>query len=305
MHLFAQNDFETIEAYRPKVAEFGVEGIWNYQSDYTSERSTNYQDEVERDLLLKFKIAAPLIMKKGKLLAAQFKYYEHRFDFDFDNIASRGELFSHLDRQKIMNGGLRMLYQTSTDGTKVTLAGGAEFKSDEVKWNRNSTKYFVSGLHQWNLTERKSIATGVVVNYDLGILNAYPVLIYENQINDKWALELSLPKSVSVRRRINNANYLIAKTQFKGWRYNLTNSISDENTDLTIRRADILFTLSWEHEIHDWLWFGVDAGYIKNVRHYLTNPGDRRADALANFNTQDAKFFKLSIFLVPPRRFFK
>ena len=89
---------QEVEVYRPKVAEFSAESIWNYNSHYDTERAGEVRDEVESDILLKFKMAAPLIMKEGKLLAAQFKYYEHRFDFNFNNAGAYRELFSHLDR---------------------------------------------------------------------------------------------------------------------------------------------------------------------------------------------------------------
>ncbi len=298
---------DVTEKYRPKIAEFGVETIWDYHTDYSSERlGTTYKDEVESDILLKFKIAAPLIMKENKLFGLQLKYYEHRFDFDFENQPVDDELFLHLDTRKIKNAGLRLFYQSKMDNNrKITLAGGAEFKSDQFTWNVNTTKYFISALHKWKINQKKDISVGAVVNYDLGLLNAYPVFIYENQINQNWALELSLPKSVSIRRKLNSSNYLIAKTQFKGWRYNLTGALTNENEDLTIRRADLLMTISWERELHDWLWFGIDVGYIKNLRYYLSEPGGRRRDALVDINSQDARYIKASLFIVPPRKFYK
>lgn len=232
------------------------------------------------------------------------KYYEHRFDFDLNQF-NNDELFLHMDSKKFKNAGIRAFYQFDKDETrKITLAGGAEFKSDHFEWSINTTKYFFSALHRWKLSDRKNITAGAVLNYDLGRFNAYPVLIYQNDLNKSWNLELSLPKSVAIRRRINASNFLIFKSQFKGWRYNLTNAIQDQNTDLTIRRADLLTTITWEHEIHDWLWFGVDAGYIHNLRHFLVDPGGSRRDALVNISSQDAHYFKLSLFLVPPRKFY-
>ena len=290
--------------YRPKVAEFGLETLLNYDINSSSERQGSNDSEIDYDRLLKFKIAAPIIFKKDRIFGVQLKYYKHRFFFDAGNEES--ELFSHLNNTTITNGGIRFFYQQDlNDKDKIRFVGGGEFKSDDYSWNANTTKYFVSGIWSRKLSKRTKIGTGIVFNRDIRTTSIYPVLTYERQLTDKLTLDLALPKSATLRKKINDSNYLIAKAEFKGWRYNLTNSIAGEESDLTIRKIDVQFVISWEREIHDWLWFQLDAGYTKNLRYYLAEPGGSNSDALVNINSDDTEYLKFSLFIVPPKKFYK
>ena len=99
--------------------------------------------------------------------------------------------------------------------------------------------------------------------------------------------------------------YLIGSTELVGWDYNLTRPLPNLDQNFTLNKLDLEFRLKLEREIHDWLWCGVDLGFNKNLRYFLTNPGERYRDALANIYADNTSFLKLSVFLVPPRKLFR
>ncbi len=115
---------------------------------------------------------------------------------------------------------------------------------------------------------------------------------------------MTLPKSISMRKEINPKPYLLGQVEFEGWRYNLTDAIGDERRDFTLRKADLEARILLEREIHDWLWFGVELGYNKNVSYYLANPGQRGNNALIDLRARDARYLKFTLFFVPPRSMF-
>lgn len=302
----ADSTNRSMDRYRPKVAEFSVEGLFDYNTSSSSENLNTAQNEVETDRLYKAKVAIPIVLKDDRAFGLQLKYSQHRFLFEEDEFQEDFGIYSHLNNTKFTSTGLRAFFQrdlSASDDLKIV--GGAEIRSDELRWSRNTTKLFVSGIWSRQLSDRSKIGTGIVVNHEMRRTSLYPMFIYESQLAPNWHLALKLPKSVSLRRKINASNYIIGTAQLRGWRYNLTNSIEGENRDLTLRRADLEFSISWEHEIHDWLWFSLSAGYNKNLRYYLAEPGNPRRDALLNIQSMDARYVKASLFLVPPKKFYR
>ncbi len=291
--------------YRPKLAEFGIETLRDYGVKSNSESLGNSSNEIDEDRLIKAKLGIPILIKKDRLFGLQLKYYQHQFEFDQEDQITNDDLFQHLDSRKFTSAGIRFFYQQDVrENQQFRIIGGSELKSDEFQWNRNSTKHFISGTYTWKPSSSTEIGTGVVINQVMGITAVYPLFLFNKDFSPKWSMNLTLPKSASMRYNLNDKNFLIATTELRGWRYNLTEAVPTYQRNLMLRRVDLQFSVSWEHEIHDWLWFGVDVGYNKNLQYFVANPGDRSRDALINLRSQDAAYTKISLFIVPPRKFF-
>ncbi|MDW3195501.1 MAG: DUF6268 family outer membrane beta-barrel protein [Cytophagales bacterium] len=292
--------------YRPKIAEFGIETLRNYDVKSNSESLGNDSNEVDEDRLIKAKLGIPVLIKDDRLFGLQLKYYQHQFEFDEEDQAANNDLFQHLNSRSFTSAGIRFFYQQNfRDNQQFRIIGGAELQSDVFQWNRNTTKHFISGTYSWKPSETTEFGAGVVVNHVMGITAVYPLFLVNKDISPRWNMNLTLPKSVSMRYNLNDRNFLIATSELRGWRYNLTEAVPTYQRNLMLRRVDLQFSLSWEHEIHDWLWFGLDVGYNKNLQYFVANPGDRARNALIDLRSQDAAYTKLSLFIVPPRKFFK
>ncbi|MBV6640580.1 MAG: hypothetical protein KI791_07680 [Cyclobacteriaceae bacterium] len=302
---FAQSE-NGIGVYRPKIAEFSSETLMDYGTSSTSSEYGNASNEIERDRLYKAKLGIPLLIREDRMFGLQLKYYQQRFVLDLEEHPTDYDFYLHLNSTKYTSAGIRWLYkQNLKNGSEIKIAAGAEIKSDVWVWNKNSSKYFISAFQTWQKSSTTEIGCGLMVGQNLGVTNVYPIFIYQHDFRNKWTIDLMLPKYAAMRYRINPSNYIIAKAQLSGWRYNLTNALEGNQGDLTLRKADVQFSLSWEREIHDWLWFGADIGYNKNVSYYLAKPGGRGRDALIHINPRDAMYTKVSIFMVPPRKFFQ
>lgn len=291
--------------YRPKIAELGIERLTDYRTKAVGEGSKNASTEVERDLLMKAKIAIPIIIRKDKAFGLQLKHYQHRFLFDHEDDTGSQELFDYLGNSRFYSTGIRAFYQQNiSDFGSLRFIGGIEINSDQFVLNRNSGKYFISASYQVKKSSTEKVGYGFVASHSLGRFAALPIFSYENHFSPRWVLSLVLPKSASIRYILDKRTYLTSKVEFKGWRYNLTEALPFENNDLTLRKTDIQLNLAFEREIHDWLWFGLEAGYNKNLQYFLVEPGGAQKDAIVNFSPRDAGYLKASIFVVPPRKLF-
>ena len=106
-----------------------------------------------------------------------------------------------------------------------------------------------------------------------------------------------------MRYKLSPKSFIIGSLEVKGWRYNITELEDVGLGDFTIRKTDLQMIVSYEREIYDFLWFGLDVGYNRNFNYFLTEPGGGRNDAVVDLISRDAKFLKFSIFLVPPSTF--
>ncbi|GAA0892241.1 hypothetical protein GCM10009122_19200 [Fulvivirga kasyanovii] len=292
--------------YRPKIAEFSYNTLGEYNTYCTSDEFGNSSSEVERDSQLKLRLGIPLVMKDSKLFGIQLKYDRHNFVLDFEDSPEHYELYDHIERRSFTSLGARFLFQKSLDDTReLTVIAGGEIKSDEIVLNKNTGKYYTHIAYSKQLNKRTKIGAGLMMSYTLGRPQVYPLVSYERRLSSKWTLDLNLPKQAALRYRANEKFYITASTEVKGWRYAVNNAVlSEENHGLTLRKSDINFGLSFEHEVHDWLWLGLDMGLSKNLRYFLAEPGDGRKDAVIDLTADDTPYVKFGLFIVPPKKMY-
>lgn len=294
-----------IVPYRPKIVEFSYNTMNDYGTISTSEEHGNSDTEFKNDNLIRLSVGVPLILKQQKKFGIQLKYASHRFVLD-DDVFTQYALFRHLSTTTFRSLAARFLYERKVNqkyGWRIS--GGSEIKSDRLVWNRNSTKHFLNFSWKKQVNSRTSYGAGLVVGYTLGIFQAYPLFTYEHQVNKRLTLDFTLPKSLDFRYKANEGLYVIARTTFRGWRYNITEAVPAEQDQFTLRRSSLEISLNIEKEIHDWLWVGFNSGIMKNINYYLAEPGLRRRDAVINLEADDMLFVKGSVFIVPPGKFYR
>ncbi|KYG82237.1 DUF6268 family outer membrane beta-barrel protein [Roseivirga echinicomitans] len=291
---------QDILTYRPKVVEFSTEYLSNYKAYEKPTGESNSISSIEKDNLLRVRLGVPVILKEKTLFAFQFKYYRQFYGL---GAGQQGELFDFLNNNSLYNAGLNFLYQRNiSKEKKFTLIVLTELASDTWGINQFSNRYLAMGEYSKQLNESTIIGYGGVVNYALGLLNIYPTFTYKKQLSDKMLFEAILPSSINLRYHLRESTYFIFQTELVNWRFNLTDALENEAHLITLQRADIYFKLKLEQEIHDWLWLGVDVGYVNNLTYFTVNPGDRIKKAISEYDIKDSSYLRFSIFLVPPRK---
>ncbi|WP_323755816.1 hypothetical protein [Roseivirga sp.] len=291
---------QDILTYRPKVVEFSTEYLSNYKSYEKPSGENNSISSIEKDNLLRVRLGVPVILKEKTLFAFQFKYYRQSYGLE---AGQQGELFDFLNNNSLYNAGLNFLYQRNiSKEKKFTLIVLTELASDTWGINQFSNRFLAMGEYSKQLNESTIIGYGGVVNYALGLLNVYPTFTYKKQLSDKMLFEAILPNSINLRHHSSESTYFIFQTELVNWRFNLTDALENEAHLITLQRADVYFKLKLEQEIHDWLWLGVDVGYVHNLTYFTVNPGNRIKNAISEYDIKDSSYLRFSIFMVPPRK---
>lgn len=262
----------------------------------------NNLTRVKQDMALKMRFGVPVILNDKTTFAVQFKFDQQYYTTE----NSSNDLFNYLNSHELRNTGLTLFYQDKSVQNRVlTFALQTELASDRWDLNGNSGRYLVNGNYMKDLNSKTSIGVGGVVNYALGVVNIYPTFSYKKQLSNKSLFEVFLPSKVGYRYHLDPKTYFIAETEFVNWRFNVTDPLENNMGDMALIRADIYFKFRLEKEIHDWLWFGVDTGFIHNVNYGLVEHGTRISNAIQEFNVKDAAFLRFWIFVLPPNKLWK
>uniref|UniRef100_UPI0040470C62 DUF6268 family outer membrane beta-barrel protein n=2 Tax=Roseivirga sp. TaxID=1964215 RepID=UPI0040470C62 len=292
---------DTLE-YRPKLVELSLESHSGYNATPKPSQNMNNLTRVKQDMALKMRFGVPVILNDKTTFAVQFKFDQQYYTTE----NSSNDLFNYLNSHELRNTGLTLFYQDKSVQNRVlTFALQTELASDRWDLNGNSGRYLVNGNYMKDLNSKTSIGVGGVVNYALGVVNIYPTFSYKKQLSNKSLFEVFLPSKVGYRYHLDPKTYFIAETEFVNWRFNVTDPLENNMGDMALIRADIYFKFRLEKEIHDWLWFGVDTGFIHNVNYGLVEHGTRISNAIQEFNVKDAAFLRFWIFVLPPNKLWK
>lgn len=153
--------------------------------------------------------------------------------------------------------------------------------------------------------ERTEIGWGLAGGYDLGSPLVYPLFTYNHYFNRHFQVDLSLPKKASLIYGFSNKTFLTFTSEISGASYHIEDTILNDYGSLEIRKSEFRAKLRFEQEIHDWLWLGVECGTLKYINFFVSEPTALRSEALISLEPNQAHFFKISIFMVPPQKIYE
>lgn len=292
---------DTLE-YRPKLVELSLESHSGYNATPKPSQNMNNLTRVKQDMALRMRVGIPVVLNSKITFAVQLKFDQQYYTTE----NSSNDLFNYLNSHQLTNTGFTLYYQKKMSGGRsLAFATQTELASDRWDLNGNSGRYLVNVNYLKELNSGKSIGFGGVINYALGVWNIYPTFSYKKQLSNKSLFEVFLPSKVGYRYHLNPKTYFIAETEFVNWRFNVTDPLENNLGDMALIRADVYFKFRLEKEIHDWLWFGVDTGFIHNINYGLVEHGTRISSAVQEFNVKDAAFLRFWIFVLPPNNLWK
>jgi hypothetical protein len=181
------------------------------------------------------------------------------------------------------------------------------------------TKLSWVAVFGWKFNERYQFGVGATQTYRAGGKSFLPVIMYNyTSKNEKWGIEALVPARASFRYAFNKQTLLLAGFEIVGSSYHLANTdnlfpangtagmVEDyDNQKIELRRSEIRPRLDFQRAITDFIWFGVQAGYIVNYSfnvdsgNFYRGVGSDRPFVMENGVTS-APYFQVSINLVSP-----
>lgn len=160
-------------------------------------------------------------------------------------------------------------------------------------------------LYGVKLSPSRSVAFGVNLSNNFGKFGVIPIVSYNASWNNHWLLESLLPLNIKLNYlTANKKNVLFVEAKAEGGNYKLffEEPVLSFNK-LLLRKSEIQFSLNYEREIHDWLWFGVEAGLRTNLEFDLAESAFD-SNSIVDNDIRKSLVTSVTLFVVPPRKFF-
>jgi hypothetical protein len=112
-----------------------------------------------------------------------------------------------------------------------------------------------------------------------------------------------LPVNLGFTHIINDKNVVRIINRVTGDSYNVqVKSYTQDN--LFLKKSDLLSSVVYEREIHDFLWFSAAVGNQFNINFDLfeENAFQKRGTPEIDNSLSNTLFFEVGIFLVPPKK---
>ena len=284
----------------------------SYTMRSTGELGTygNAAGKVSRNNRLDLRLRFPIVHKPSLTIAAGIKYTREEFMYS-DEAPMNYPFYKDLEDRPLKSAGIHFYVVKPTRTNKYFMLRtsfdlNGDYGSDKFG-KKEFLKFSVTPLIGWKRNENLSYAVGFSYGYTFGRPLILPVFSYNKNFNCNWGIESVLPISVRVRYTKNEKNFFYTGLELGGASYRLDNegtAFSSYNK-LHLFRSELRFTINYEREIHDWLWFGIEAGYRENLRFNLTNGPRGSSDIIVNNKLGGAPLVNASLFVVPPRFFLK
>jgi hypothetical protein len=181
------------------------------------------------------------------------------------------------------------------------------------------TKLTWVGVFGWKFNDRYQFGIGATQTYRAGGKSFLPVILYNyTSKNEKWGIEALLPARGHFRYAFNKQTLLLGGFEVVGSSYHLSNKdqlfpsndatgmVADyDNSKIELRRSEIRTRLDFQRALSDFIWVGLQAGYIINYGfnvdsgNFYRGFGSDRPFVMENSVTS-APYVQVSINLVSP-----
>lgn len=264
---------------------------------------------------INFKLKIPIIHKPNFTMLLGFAHYLEEYDVSRQSNGNISILNAVHDRSlKSTRFSLNML-RPLDEKHYLAFKGDVSFNGDYsglVRFEERYLKYNIGVL--LGIKPHQNFEWGVGLLYRSSFVVAtIPVLpfgLYNRTFNDKWGIEAIVPVSIKMRYNINPRSLILFGPEYESRSYSLdkvdaafSTSLFSQPSEFFMRRSELKFSAAYEHQLTNWIWFNVQAGYSHNLNTRF-NEIDINGTALPEVTVDLAggAFFKVGIFASPPRK---
>lgn len=270
----------------------------------------NSEAKIDRNRRWDLRLRFPIVNKSSITIAGGIKYSIEEFRFS-NHSTNNYEFYKNMEDRPLKSIGIHFYVVKPTKNKKYfILRSSFDLNGDygsEKFGKREFLKFSVTPLIGWKQNENLSYAVGFSYGYTFGVPLIVPVISFNKNFNCHLGIESVLPVSLKLRYTKNEKNFWYAGLELAGASYRLDNAGTPFSAynKLHLFRSELRYTLTYEREIHDWLWLGIEGGYRQNLRFSLNNGPRTRSNVIISNKLNGAAVINASIFVVPPQQFFK
>jgi hypothetical protein len=283
---------------------------YSIRSNSKSDLIQSGRGEVSSNRRWEFKLRLPVVSKPNFALAVGVHYNVEEYKFEPPQ-NQEYPLYKSLEDKSLRSIGGSVYIVKPWRGKRYFLLRASGDLNGDYGMNqyskRNFLQFSIAPLIGWKKNANTSYAFGFAYAYNFGRPVISPLISYNHSFNRNWGIETMLPTKVKVRYTLNDKTLFFASTELNGARYNihLNDSLLATKGNLYLRKSEIRYLLSFEREIHDWLWFSLEAGMRSNINFSLSDNNGPARHAMIRNRLNHAMLVSFSLFAVAPRKLLK
>ncbi|MFK7806464.1 MAG: hypothetical protein AB8F74_01560 [Saprospiraceae bacterium] len=275
-----------------------------YGQRSSNKESTTVQGN--HHLLVKFKV--PIINREKFKVLFGARYFEEVYIMD-DPDQQDSWLFHNLDGKKLKSHRFSAYVSRSIGhqhyvGMKAELSYNGDYDSFLTVDNRYRESFLV-GVVGRKPTAYKEWGLGVITRFGYRGMAAFPFLIYNQTFNERWGIEATLPVKCMIRYRMNPASLILFGGEFASRNYGVDLEKGNESSPLgryVINNPEGQLNIAFQQKLSKWIWMEMKTGYIRYLKANV-NGEQTVADIDFRVYKRDSGFFKVGLFLSPPKSF--
>lgn len=270
----------------------------------------NSEAKIDRNRRWDLRLRFPIVNKPSIIIAGGIKYTNEEFRFD-NNPVNNYKFYTNLEDRPLKSIGIHFYVVKPTKNKKYfILRSSFDLNGDygsEKFGKKEFLKFSITPQIGWKQNENLSYGVGFSYGYTFGVPLIVPVFSFNKNFSCHLGIESVLPVSLKLRYTKNEKNYWYTGLELAGASYRLDNEGTPFSAydKLHLFRSEIRYMLTYEREIHNWLWFSIESGYRQNLRFSLNNGPRARSDVIISNKLKGAPVINASIFVVPPQQFLK
>jgi hypothetical protein len=295
---------------RPKAFEVNYARVVDFSlsSTYVDNDSLSFKTEVRRNRRVDIKGRVPLLNRPDWKLGLGLGYLVE--NYSFEGSSGPGEpLLDQLEERPLRSISSTLYIARYFKHTYLLARVRGSLDHDGIESpsrEENPIKYSVALSFGWKPSANTTYGGGLAFTYLTGRLQLLPVVGISHTFSPHFGLEVLLPQSIKGRFNLGGKDLLYLAAEIDGANYNIMFSGEPLDGTYFLERSALRTYARFEHELHDWLWCGADAGLTHNLNLTLvTDHGVDPGRKVIGTDVGNALFFGASIFIVPPRGMMK
>ncbi len=278
-----------------------------YQSSsYQMHQSDGAPVAIDDNSSIEINLRVPLILRPGLKMVGSFTYYDEDFEFVYPKTTASLSNELHNKPLRSFNSSFYIItpFRNSlflTNRLQASLNG--DFYHPQ---RSNYLNYSLASVLGWRKSDNTLLGAGLYYSVDFDGGAFIPLLAFQHVFSPRWTVDALLPSRTSLQYYSpDRKNVVISQIKLNGPEYNIDlNYPGGLGHQYIFERNEIRWSLHFQREIHDWLWFGTEAGFNTPISADWLQAGDRTHPAFeTNFNTNF--FTTFSLFMVVPQKLFE
>ncbi len=250
---------------------------------------------------LELKLKIPLVLKEKFKLIAGWSYQPERYRFNLIG-PSHTEVFQSIDKLTLRSNSFSLIANVPLDYRyyllgRVRVLGNGDY-GQFINLGKRYRVFGITGV--FGIKVHDDFEWGIGVNYSTSFRNTslLPFLVFNRNFNERWGLESIFPAMIQLRHNFRPGTIFSGGFKYNSRSYSLDIEEDDLSHVYNLNHSELRFELTWEQQLHPWVWLNVEGG----LQYNFSTDFDTSSPGATPFRVEmgSVPYIRFGLFVSPP-----